>query len=70
MRRTVLLFCAIGILQFASITPAQRVYLGFDKNDYPGDSPLGALRESFQYTSYWLNNPQGLITTRGLGSDL
>jgi hypothetical protein len=34
--------------------------LGFDKNDYPGDSALGALRESFQYTSYWLNNPPGL----------
>jgi hypothetical protein len=60
MRRTVLLFCAIGVLQFVLTASAQRVYLGFDKNDYPGDSTLGALRESFQYTSYWLNNPPGL----------
>lgn len=60
MRRMVLSFCAIGILQFASIAFAQSVYLGFDKNDYPGDSALGALRESFRYTSYWLNNPPGL----------
>jgi hypothetical protein len=51
MRRTVLFFCALGTLQFASIASGQRVYLGFDKNDYPGDSALGALRESFQYTS-------------------
>src|ERR1035441_2577363 len=60
MRSTVLLLCALGVLQFASIASAQRAYLGFDKNDYPGDSALGALRESFQYTSYWLNNPPGL----------
>jgi hypothetical protein len=60
MRRTVLFFCALGTLQFASIASGQRVYLGFDKNEYPGDSALGALRESFQYTSYWLNNPPGL----------
>src|ERR1700677_1036394 len=49
----------IGVLQFASIASAQRVYLGFDKNDYPGDSALGALRGFFQFTSYWLNNPPG-----------
>src|ERR1039458_7967069 len=60
MRSTVLLLCALGVLQFASIASAQRVYFGFDKNDYPGDSALGALHESFQYTSYWLNDPPGL----------
>jgi hypothetical protein len=60
MRGTIALFCAIGVLQFASITSAQSVYLGFDKNDYPGDATLIALRKSFQYTSYWLNNPPGL----------
>lgn len=32
-------------------------YLGFDRNDYPGDAALPALRKSFRYTSYWLNNP-------------
>jgi hypothetical protein len=34
-------------------------YLGFDRNDYPGDSALPALRKTFRYTSYWLNNPPG-----------
>jgi hypothetical protein len=33
--------------------------VGFDKNDYPGDSQLPALHHSFAYTSYWLNNPPG-----------
>ena len=32
-------------------------YLGFDRNDYPGDAKLKILRQSFSYTGYWLNNP-------------
>ncbi len=34
-------------------------YLGFDRNDYPGDEALAALRKSFDYVGYWLNNPPG-----------
>jgi hypothetical protein len=34
-------------------------YLGFDRNDYPGDTNLKALRQTFSYTGYWLNNPPG-----------
>lgn len=60
MRRTISLLCTLAVLPFASISLAQRVYLGFDKNDYPGDAALAVLRESFYYTSYWLNNPPGL----------
>jgi hypothetical protein len=36
-----------------------RAYLGFDKNEYPGDTALPLLRKSFRYSSYWLNNPPG-----------
>jgi hypothetical protein len=36
-----------------------RSYVGFDRNDYPGDANLPALRESFRFSSYWLNNPPG-----------
>ncbi|MGA2570608.1 MAG: glycoside hydrolase domain-containing protein [Terracidiphilus sp.] len=40
--------------------PAQhRQYLGFDRNDYPGDAALPVLRKSFRYTGYWLNAPPG-----------
>lgn len=38
---------------------SQRSYLGFDRNDYPGDAALPSLRKSFRYTSYWLSNPPG-----------
>ena len=34
-------------------------YLGFDRNQYPGDDQLKALRSSFAYTGYWLNVPPG-----------
>lgn len=34
-------------------------YLGFDRNDYPGDENLPLLRQTFSYTGYWLNPPLG-----------
>jgi glycoside hydrolase-like protein len=34
-------------------------YLGFDRNDYPGDANLKTLKQTFSYTGYWLNNPPG-----------
>jgi Domain of unknown function (DUF1906) len=34
-------------------------YLGFDRNDYPGDNSLGELHNTFAYAGYWLNNPPG-----------
>ena len=37
----------------------QRSYAGFDRNDYPGDAALAALRKSFRYAGYWLNAPPG-----------
>src|SRR5581483_9232742 len=42
-----------------SAAAAQRAYLGFDRNDYPGDANLATLRKTFSYTGYWLNNPPG-----------
>jgi len=38
---------------------SRHAYAGFDRNDYPGDAALAALRKSFYYSSYWLNNPPG-----------
>ncbi len=34
-------------------------YLGFDRNDYPGDASLAALHKTFAFTGYWLSNPPG-----------
>src|SRR5580658_1379228 len=36
-----------------------RSYLGFDRNKYPGDVTLGALRKTFSFCGYWLNVPPG-----------
>ena len=34
-------------------------FLGMDRNDYPGDADMTALRKTFAFTGYWLNNPPG-----------
>jgi hypothetical protein len=47
------------LLAAAVAGEAQHSYLGFDRNDYPGDAALAGLHKSFRYTSYWLNNPPG-----------
>jgi hypothetical protein len=52
--------CGIALAQ----TPA---YLGFDRNTYPGDANLKALRQTFSYTGYWLNNPPGERTNSWSG---
>lgn len=46
------------LIQSAS-AQEQSHYLGFDRNDYPGDGNLKALRQTFSYTGFWLNNPPG-----------
>jgi hypothetical protein len=42
-------------------------YLGFDRNDYPGDANLKALHQTFAYTGYWLNKPPGEKTNTWTG---
>src|SRR5580704_14962542 len=42
-------------------------YFGFDKDDYPGDDQLPALRRSFAYTGYWLNRPPGAASNSWAG---
>jgi hypothetical protein len=43
------------------------IYLGFDRNDYPGDAALGALRKTFDFSGYWLNAPPGESSTTWKG---
>lgn len=49
----------VAVLAFFSAALGQGTYLGFDRNDYPGDANLKVLHETFSYTGYWLNNPPG-----------
>lgn len=46
------LFCATMLGQNST-------YLGFDRNQYPGDANLKVLRQTFSYAGYWLNIPPG-----------
>jgi hypothetical protein len=39
--------------------PAKTSYLGFDRNEYPGDAAMAILRKTFAYTSYWIGPPPG-----------
>jgi hypothetical protein len=63
--------CLIAILALSLASgslPAQTPsYLGFDRNDYPGDANLQALHQTFSYTGYWLNNPPGERTNTWAG---
>jgi hypothetical protein len=34
-----------------------KVYLGFDRNEYPGDAALSVLRKAFSFSGYWLTPP-------------
>ncbi len=60
LRLCFLLPCALASAQ-------QATYLGFDRNDYPGDANLATLRQTFVYTGYWLNNPPGASSNSWAG---
>jgi len=40
-----------------TVTGELHGYLGFDRNDYPGDLAMKELREQFAFTGYWLTPP-------------
>jgi glycoside hydrolase-like protein len=46
---------------------AQAAYLGFDRNEYPGDASLPILRKSFAFSGYWLGPPPGEKTNSWRG---
>lgn len=62
-KRSSLICCSLLLMGLAINTaeghPSPAAYLGFDRNDYPGDDTLPALRATFRFTGYWLNNPPG-----------
>lgn len=46
---------------------AQQSYLGFDRNQYPGDQNLKIFHQTFSYTGFWLNDPPGENTNTWAG---
>jgi hypothetical protein len=53
---TAVLCHVASLAQQSAPAPA---YLGFDRNDYPGDENLKQLRQTFTYAGFWLNPPPG-----------
>src|ERR1700748_2266566 len=45
--------------QSSTTTATTQNSIGFDSNNYPGDSALPALRKHFAFAGYWLTNPPG-----------
>jgi Domain of unknown function (DUF1906) len=52
-------FVCFVALSLSCILAQAQAYLGFDRNEFPGDASLRALHQTFSYTGYWLNNPPG-----------
>jgi Domain of unknown function (DUF1906) len=52
--------CSRFPLEIQATSPVaafSRSYLGFDRNQYPGDATLKQLRQTFSFSGYWLNTP-------------
>jgi len=69
---SILLFLALLVGRTGSTgqpaqTQARNGYLGFDRNDYPGDRAMGQLRKQFSFTGYWLTPPPGEKTNSWTG---
>lgn len=63
-----LLVAASGVRPSSSqVRQTGATYLGFDRNDYPGDANLKILRQTFFYSGYWLNRPPGSKTNSWIG---
>jgi hypothetical protein len=53
------LLCGLLLFRVAVAAAQETTFLGFDRNDYPGDANLAVLRRTFSYAGYWLNDPPG-----------
>ena len=76
MKHVGLILCVTGVLLplsgsnlngRAQADRSHRAYLGFDRNDYPGDANLASLRRTFSFAGYWLNVPPGATSNTWTG---
>jgi hypothetical protein len=57
----------LALVLLTASAAAQNAYLGMDRNEYPGDDAMKALRGTFAFTGYWLNDPPGEDSDTWLG---
>jgi hypothetical protein len=62
----IFVFTALGLAPCATAAD-RRPFLGFDRNEYPGDNNLRELHKTFAFAGYWLNNPPGSKTNTWIG---
>jgi hypothetical protein len=68
-----LLLAVVVSTPFQTVNPQSQpaasapAYLGFDRNNYPGDQNLKILRQTFSYTGFWLNHPPSAKTNTWSG---
>jgi len=60
-------YLVVAAILASSCTASAQSFLGFDRNDYPGDANLKALRQTFSFSGYWLNNPPGEKSNNWVG---
>jgi hypothetical protein len=66
-RVTLLGICLLSWTSIDAQTETPHGYLGFDRNDYPGDLAMGELRKQFRFAGYWLTAPPGGMTNSWAG---
>ena len=59
--------CSWQVYLFAEPLIAQSTFLGFDRNDYPGDANMQALKSTFTFAGFWLNKPPGASSNTWTG---
>lgn len=64
---TFLLLAAAAAAQQSATPTTTPQAIGFDSNNYPGDSALPTLRRHFAFAGYWLTNPPGEHTNPWMG---
>lgn len=57
----------LAVTGSAGLGAQEKQHVGFDRNDYPGDAALPALRRHFDFLGYWLTNPPGEQTNTWVG---
>ncbi len=69
MRRRLyrLLLVLLALTAIAPPAFPQSSFLGMDRNDYPGDANMQALKKTFAFTGYWLNNAPGTTNNSWMG---
>ena len=67
LQSTLVCTCLLAVAVSVHGQSTSHSYLGFDRNEYPGDSNLKALWQTFSYAGYWLNHPPGASSNTWAG---